>query len=76
MPTQEHEFLIELVRQRPSLVVTLLTETGVSVPPFQVAQLANCDFTSFRPTEYRADSVVVLTQDGRPVSAVVLAVQR
>ncbi|MFI7638594.1 hypothetical protein [Nonomuraea sp. NPDC049400] len=76
MPTREHEYLIELVRQRPSLVATLLTETGVSVPPFQEAQLGNADFNVFRPTEFRADSVVLLTKDGAPVSAVVLEVQR
>ncbi|MCK2221268.1 hypothetical protein MF672_046820 [Actinomadura sp. ATCC 31491] len=74
-PTQEHEFLIELVRHRPSLVATLLTEMGVPVPSFTQARLESTDFTNCVPTEYRADSVVVL--DGsKPVSGVVLEVQR
>ncbi|WP_345557598.1 hypothetical protein [Nonomuraea rosea] len=35
MPTQEHELLIELVQHRPSLVATLLAETGVTVPAYK-----------------------------------------
>ncbi|TDE59974.1 hypothetical protein E1295_01630 [Nonomuraea mesophila] len=76
MPTQEHEYLIELVRNRPSLVATLLAGTGVSVPTFDEARLGNADFTDCTPTEYRADSVVLLCKEGTPVSAVVLEVQR
>ncbi|MFF0774465.1 hypothetical protein ACFYUK_36640 [Nonomuraea wenchangensis] len=74
-PTQEHEFLLELVRNRPSLVATLLTEMGVPVPAFDEARLESPDFTDCVPTEYRADSVVVLA-DGKPLSGIVLEVQR
>ncbi len=75
-PTLEHEYLIELVRNRPSLVTTLLAEVGVAVPAFDRARLGTCDFTNCRPTEYRADSVVLLDREGNPVRAVVLEVQR
>ncbi|MEV5495033.1 hypothetical protein AB0M50_06495 [Nonomuraea fuscirosea] len=75
-PTLEHEYLIELVRNRPSLVTTLLAEVGVAVPSFDRARLGTADFTNCRPTEYRADSVVLLDREGKPVRAVVLEVQR
>jgi hypothetical protein len=74
-PTQEHEFLIELVRQRPSLAAKLLTEMGVSVPDFDEARLECPDFTECVPTEYRADAVVVLA-NGKPTAGIVLEVQR
>lgn len=74
-PTVEHEFLIELVRQRPSLVATLLAEMGIPVPKFDEARLESPDFTECTPTEYRADAVVVLA-DGKPLAGVVLEVQR
>ncbi|MEV4367197.1 hypothetical protein AB0J71_09010 [Nonomuraea sp. NPDC049637] len=74
-PTLEHEFLLELVRQRPSLVATLLTEAGVPVPRFDEARLESPDFTACQPTEFRADAVVVLT-DGKPLAGVVVEVQR
>jgi hypothetical protein len=76
MPTLQHEFLLELVRRRPSLVATLLEQAGVSVSPFAEARLGSCDFNERTPTEYRADSVVVLTNENKPVSAIVLEVQR
>ncbi|PRX68248.1 hypothetical protein B0I32_103209 [Nonomuraea fuscirosea] len=75
-PTLEHEYLIELVRNRPSLVTTLLAEVGVAVPAFDRARLGTADFTNCRPTEYRADSVVLLDREDKPVRAVVLEVQR
>ncbi|MEV4839129.1 hypothetical protein AB0K05_31840 [Nonomuraea sp. NPDC049486] len=75
MLTQEHEFLIELVRHRPSLVATLLAEVGLKVPAFKEARLESADLNDCRPTEYRADSVVAMVDDKR-VFAVVLEVQR
>ncbi|MGN9836785.1 hypothetical protein ACTMTI_01550 [Nonomuraea sp. H19] len=76
MPTQKHEFLIDLVRGCPELIATLLTQTGVPVPPFEEAWLSDSNFPDCVPTEFRADSVVVLMNGNAPVSAVVLEVQR
>ncbi|MEV5889928.1 hypothetical protein [Nonomuraea fuscirosea] len=44
-PTLGHEYLIEFVRNRPSLVTTLLAEVGIAVPSFDQARLGTCDFT-------------------------------
>ncbi|MFI7698212.1 hypothetical protein [Nonomuraea sp. NPDC049480] len=76
MPTLEHEYLLELVRKRPSLAADLLTEAGVSPSPFEKARMDSGDFTQCTPTEYRADGVIVLEDDHGPVSAIVLEVQR
>ncbi|NRQ35369.1 hypothetical protein HII36_26590 [Nonomuraea sp. NN258] len=77
MPTQEHEFLIELFRERPSLAATLLAETGVAVPPFAEARLHANDLNECEPTEYRADGVVLLADERhQPVAGVVVEVQR
>ncbi|MCF6468031.1 hypothetical protein FAF44_06380 [Nonomuraea sp. MG754425] len=76
-PTLEHEYLIELVRNRPTLATSLLARvTDIEIPYFDDAQLGNCDFTDTVPAEFRADSVVLLTREGKPVAAVVLEVQR
>ncbi|GAA2818506.1 hypothetical protein [Nonomuraea rubra] len=74
-PTLEHEYLIELVRNRPSLVTALLARVDVEVPAFDEALVGNCDFTDL-PKEFRADSVVVLRRGGKPVASVILEVQR
>ncbi|GAB2916381.1 hypothetical protein ACFMQL_19000 [Nonomuraea fastidiosa] len=76
MVSFEHEYLLELVRSRPSLVTTLMAEVGVHVPAFDEATLGTCDLSDRRPTEYRADAVVILKAKGKPVRAVILEVQR
>ncbi|MEV0379983.1 hypothetical protein [Nonomuraea sp. NPDC050643] len=48
MPTKEHEYLIELVRNRPSLVTSLLAGVGISIPSFDEAQLGDCDDAAYR----------------------------
>lgn len=76
MPTAEHEILIDLFRNRPSLAPELLGEAlGFAVPPYSEARLESGDLTDHTPTEYRADAVVVLAES-RPVLAVVVEVQR
>ncbi|MEU6713198.1 hypothetical protein ABZ897_17080 [Nonomuraea sp. NPDC046802] len=77
MPTHEHEFLLELVQHRPSLVATLLAETGVPVPAYEEARLESCDLNDREPKEYRCDSVVtLLDSEKEPLTAIILEVQR
>lgn len=67
---------MELFRQRPSLAAELLSgQLGVRVPAYQQARLDSGDLPDVTPTEYRADTVVVLTDADRPVLAVVVEVQ-
>lgn len=65
MPSSLHELLIELFRLRPALAADLLARLlGVELPPHQHVRLEPADCTDARPTEYRADVVVVLTDAG------------
>ncbi|MDH2428018.1 hypothetical protein [Sphaerisporangium sp. TRM90804] len=76
MPSQEHEAMILLFRNRSELAAELLGKAlGVAVPAYEKAVLAPGDLTECPPVEYQADAVVVLS-DGDPVLAVVVEVQR
>ncbi|MFC4561944.1 hypothetical protein ACFO4E_08760 [Nocardiopsis mangrovi] len=75
MPSQEHEWLIQLFHNRPTLAPLLLNEAGALVPEFSEARLDSADLTDTTPTEYRADAVVTLVKDDE-VMSVVVEVQR
>jgi hypothetical protein len=76
MPSQLHELLIEMFRDRPALAADLLSgPLGVAVPEFQRAQLSAGELTDVAPTEYRADAVVTLNVANDPIFAVVVEVQ-
>ena len=76
MPSAMHETVIGLLRNRPSLAAELLADTlGIDVPTYRQARLDPTDCTDLAPTEYRADAVVVLSDEGGPVLAVVVEVQ-
>ncbi|HET8681366.1 MAG TPA: hypothetical protein VFM54_05780, partial [Micromonosporaceae bacterium] len=76
MPSHLHEVLIEMFRDRPSLVADLLARPlGVALPEFHKAQLSSGELTEVMPTEYRADAVVTLDVADTPVFAVVVEVQ-
>lgn len=78
VPSRAHEALIELVRSQPHLVAELLRGLlSVAVPAFAQARVESGDLSQLRPTEFRADAVVALSDDeGRPIVAVVVEVQR
>lgn len=76
MPTVLHEALIEMFRHRPTLAAELLGGVlGVGLPAFGQVRVESGEFTDLTPTEYRADTVVVLSADGAPVLAVVVEIQ-
>ncbi|MPY98310.1 MAG: hypothetical protein GEU97_09985, partial [Actinophytocola sp.] len=76
MLSQLHEVLIELFHHRPALAAELLTTSlGVTVPTYQHARLESCELTDLAPTEYRADTVVVLTDNTGPVFAIIVEIQ-
>jgi hypothetical protein len=76
MPSHLHEILIEMFRGRPLLAAELLRgPLHVTVPDFDEARLSAGDLTDVNPTEYRADAVVTLADEGITVLAVVIEVQ-
>ncbi|MFX0576139.1 hypothetical protein [Nocardia nepalensis] len=76
MPSVLHEVVIDLFRQRPQLAAELLADVlDTPLPEFDHARLESGDFPDIDPTEYRADTVVVLATGTTPVLGVVVEVQ-
>ena len=75
MPSQLHEALLLLFRNRPALAAELLRDAlRVELPAFSDARIDSADLTDVQPAEYRADLVVILKRD-RPVLGIVVEVQ-
>jgi hypothetical protein len=75
VPSQLHEILLLLLRNRPELAPELLREAlHVELPPYSEVRLESAELTDVVPTEYRADLVVLLV-DGKPVLGIVVEVQ-
>lgn len=75
MPSQLHEMLLLLFRNRPALAPELLREVlGLELPAYSEVRLESADLTDVVPVEYRADLVVLLV-DGNPVLGIVIEVQ-
>src|SRR5437773_4411639 len=76
MLSMPHEVPLLLLRERPSLVPTLLRDAlRVPLPHYEDVRIEEADFTQLVPTEYRADLVLTLC-DPAPVMGVVVEVQR
>lgn len=77
MPTQQHETLVELFRDRPVLAAELLDKPlRGDLPEYDEAHLSSAELNVVAPVERRADAVVILTREGTKVLAVVIEVQR
>lgn len=75
MPSQLHEALLLLFRNRPELAPEVLREAlHVALPAYSEARIEEADLTDIQPAEYRAD-LVVLLYDGKPVLGIVIEVQ-
>lgn len=75
MPSQLHEMLLLLFRNRPALAPELLREVlKVDLPEYSEVRIECSELTDVIPAEYRADLVVLLV-DGRPVLGIVIEVQ-
>jgi hypothetical protein len=77
VPSFDHEFLVELFRNRPELATELLRiGAGIAVEHARIEH-GSIDLSHIVPTEYRADAVVVLRdRENRPITGVVVEVQR
>jgi hypothetical protein len=78
VPSYLHEVLVEMFRDRPTLVADLLSgPLGVKVPAFGQAMVSSGELTDIAPTEFRADVVIILTAPhaDTPVLAVVVEAQ-
>jgi hypothetical protein len=75
MPSQLHEALLQLFRNRPSLAPEILREAlHVDLPPYSDVRLDSAELTEIQPAEYRADLVVLLLK-GEPVLGIIVEAQ-
>ena len=75
MPSQLHEALLLLFRNRPALAPELLRDAlHAELPLYSEVRLDSADLTDIQPAEYRADLVVLLS-NGAPVQGIVVEVQ-
>lgn len=75
MPSFQHQALLELFRGRPALAPELLRDAlKIPLPDYTQVSIASADLSDIRPTEYRADQVILLLRDA-PVLGIVLEVQ-
>ncbi len=75
MPSQSHEALLLLFRNRPQLAPELLRDVlHIEVPAYSEVRLNTTDLTQLQPAEYRAD-LVVLLYEGKPVLGIVVEAQ-
>jgi hypothetical protein len=72
----QHEILVELFRNRPSMAAELLAEVfDVKIPFYEEAAITSENVTDIKPAEYRADLVVKLLRNGKVVFVIVVEVQ-
>jgi hypothetical protein len=75
VPSQLHEVLVMLFRNRPELAPLLLQEAlHVELPKYTEVRIESAKLTDVVPAEYSADLVVLLV-DGRPVLGIIVEVQ-
>lgn len=75
MPSQLHEALLLLFRNRPRLAPELLRDAlHQTLPPFTEARIESAELNDVQPAEYRAD-LVVLLYEGEPVLGIVVEAQ-
>jgi hypothetical protein len=61
MPSQLHEALLSLFRNRPELAPELLRDAlHIQLPAYSEARIESADLTDLQPAAYRADLVVLL----------------
>jgi hypothetical protein len=76
MVSMRHESLVDLFKNRPSMAAEILIEAlGLPLPPFTEARVASVSLNETQPAEYRADLVILLLEEGKPVRVIVVEVQ-
>jgi hypothetical protein len=75
VPSQLHEALLQLFRNRPALAPELLRDAlRVALPPYTEVRIDSAELTEIQPAEYRADLVGLLL-DGVPVLGLIVEAQ-
>jgi len=77
MPTLDHNGIVEMFRENPSLAARILERIFHKQVPYAAARVADSGLDQLIPIEFRADLVLeLLDESGKVVFAIVLEVQR
>lgn len=69
MPSMQHEILVEIFKNRPSLASEMLEESlEVAQPEYDEVRVESIELTEVQPAQYRADVVTVLYRDKQAVA--------
>ncbi len=75
MPSQFHETLLLLFRNRPELAPELIRDAlHLALPDYTDVRVDSAEFSDVQPAQYRADLVLLLSRDS-PILGVVVEVQ-
>jgi hypothetical protein len=74
MPSYLHEALLQLLRNSSS-PPELLDSLEVEMLEYNGVRIESADLTDLKPAEYRADMVMALLSEGRPVLGIIVEVQ-
>ncbi|TDC59021.1 hypothetical protein E1200_32620, partial [Actinomadura sp. GC306] len=76
MPTTEHEMPLEMVRNRPQLVPTILKHVfGLDMPDDGLVTLTSDSFAGMNPAELRCDATILLDEPKAPTHSVIVESQ-
>ena len=75
MPSNLHEWLLELFRNRSDSVPDLLRKLDVALPEYDKVRIESPDINILKPVEYRADLVLFLSRRSRYVLGIIVEVQ-
>ncbi|MCV7191521.1 hypothetical protein [Mycolicibacterium brumae] len=76
MPSQRHEALVQLFRDQPEFAPLLLHDVaGLALPDHDALASDSPDLSQAVSWELRADNIVTLTRDGRPVLGIIIESQ-
>ena len=74
-PSEEHQGYVLLFENRPELAPELVRDVlGIALPAYGEARLGFAELGQLKPTEFRADCVLLLAA-GEPVAGIVVEVQ-
>ena len=78
MPTLEHQGIVEMFRDKPSLAPHLIEKLfPIKLPSHASVKVAESSLDQMMPIEFRADLVLeLLDEKGEPVLLIVLEMQR
>jgi hypothetical protein len=75
MPSNLHEWLLELFRNRSDSAADLLRKLDVALPEYDQVRIESPDVNNLKSVEYRADLVLFLARGPRYVLGIIVEVQ-